>query len=76
MNDRVSHISHSSFMTPFSQRAIVTISILNGLPVGLTVLPSAVGMGWVNVPSSTPVTAVQLPSAIFTGWRNICPPGN
>ena len=41
----LSHINHSSFMTPFSHRPIVTMSSLNGFLVGAIVLPPPTGIG-------------------------------
>lgn len=62
MHSWLSQNRYSSSMTPWPFPWLrVAIWILQALPVGGRVLPSPIGIGWVNVPSIAPITAVHSP---------------
>ena len=65
---KLSQYRYSSSITPSFQCPTVHISILNGFPVGGSVFPFPIGIGFVKVPSMTPITLVQSPAPNLTGW--------
>lgn len=75
----LSQNSHSSAITPFSQRPMVAIVSLNALPVGGIVLPSPIGIGCVKVPSITlspmlPILPIAVRPRRDGAWTRLAAP--
>src|ERR1022692_3051824 len=73
MYDWLSQNKYSSSIVPPFQWPTVHMISVKAFPVGGIVLPSPMGIGFVNVPSMTPITLVHSPLAILTGcsWMRV-----